>query len=681
MAARNQADQDGQTPRRLEPGWRLRKPAVVIGLIVAGGVAGSLGVAMWVEHDLRHTAHARFERRVERLATTARNQLEGSVLLLEAGRTAIESASVPPGQAIREFAETLDVGNARTPVRTLEYMSTDQLAARGDPAVRAALSRATASQQTGLAVPAVGVVQPQEGALLLVLPVRAPRASPPVSAGRREPSGFLLASVDPARLFEPAGISEQGIDMRLVAGSPPVTVYEASRGAEDVPAPQHAFDASRTFSFGGTPLTFVFAANRDAATGAAGPVALILVAGLAATVLSTLACYWASRRANGATGASDEVLNEARMMSVVRASSDAVITIDDAQRIVIFNPMAERVFGVSAMEAIGTTLDRFIPQRYREAHTKHVEQFGITGVSDRQMGRQRVLFGVRANGEEFPLEASISQIRDRMGKLYTVVLRDVTERVRAENALRQSREELADLSANLQKVREEEKTRIARELHDDLGQQLTALKMDLSAAERALRPANPDAPVDRHAAAQALRLLDGMRRLIDSTVASLRRIAADLRPVMLDDLGLLAAIDWLTNDFTQRYGIPAERRIDAGQTSFTREAATAIFRIVQEALNNVARHADATVVRVSLTTTGDHCLLKVEDDGRGAPADERRAQANPNAGTPRTFGLIGIRERARLLGGTVTIDTAKDHGFALTISFPLRAVQQEETLP
>src|SRR5262249_46207888 len=162
-----------------------------------------------------------------------------------------------------------------------------------------------------------------------------------------------------------------------------------------------------------------------------------------------------------AARAGDAVLNEARMMSIVHASSDAIITIDDTQRIVIFNPMAEHVFGVSAMEAMGTTLDRFIPTRYRDSHSGHVEQFGVTGASTRQMGRQRVLSGIRANGEEFPLEASISQIRDRVGKLYTVVLRDVTERVHAENALRQSRKELRELSANLQNLREEEKMRIA----------------------------------------------------------------------------------------------------------------------------------------------------------------------------------------------------------------------------
>src|SRR5580698_10296844 len=178
--------------------------------------------------------------------------------------------------------------------------------------------------------------------------------------------------------------------------------------------------------------------------------------------------------------------NEARMMAIIRASREAIITIDSNEVILMFNPMAEQLFGATAADAIGTSLNRFIPERFRAAHSHHVNQFGVAGISDRQMGKQRVLFGLRTNGQEFPIEASISQIEDRNGKLYTVMLRDVTERVQADNTLQASREELRALSANLQHVREEEKTRIARELHDDLGQQLTALKMELSSVEESL---------------------------------------------------------------------------------------------------------------------------------------------------------------------------------------------------
>ena len=397
-------------------------------------------------------------------------------------------------------------------------------------------------------------------------------------------------------------------------------------------------------------------------------VAALCVLALAGAVVGALG----AARASALALASPEARrDEARMMGIIRSSMEAIITIDEAQNIVIFNPTAERIFGVPAAQTIGTPLARFIPQRFRDMHAQHVALFGATGVSERQMGHQPVLYGLRANGEEFPLEASISQIREDAGKLYTVMLRDVTERVKAEDALRQSREELRRLSANLQNVREEEKTRIARELHDDLGQQLTALKMDLSALDHAL---NHSLAPPEHDAAVRLR---GMLRTIDSTVASLRRIAADLRPVMLDDLGLLPAIDWLANDFTNRYGIEVERRIEANDAAFTKDAATALFRIVQEALTNVARHADATVVDLTLHVASQHYVLRIADNGRGA--------ADPHAGASpaedKSFGLIGVRERAHMLGGAVQIDTAANDGFALTVTFPLQAVQQEHTHP
>jgi two-component system sensor kinase len=365
--------------------------------------------------------------------------------------------------------------------------------------------------------------------------------------------------------------------------------------------------------------------------------------------------------AEASTQSSQSGVSEARMMAIIRASKEAIITIDEHQRIVIFNPMAEQVFGCSVMDAVGAPLDRFIPERFRAAHARHVEQFGVTGVSDRQMGTQRVLWGLRANGEEFPLEASISQIPDGNTRLYTVMLRDITERVKAERAQRQAREELRELSANLQKVREEEKTRIARELHDDLGQQLTALKMDLASVEEAL---------DASAGAPVRPQLQSMRRLIDVTVASLRRIAADLRPVMLDDLGLIPAIEWLSNDFTNRHGIDVERHIDTGDARFTPAGATALFRIVQEALTNVARHADATRVTLSLHAENQNFVLRIADNGQGA----HRA-ADPAA---KSFGLLGVRERAHMLGGAVDIHTAHGKGFALTVTIPAQTVQLQE---
>ncbi|MGV2289376.1 CHASE domain-containing protein [Trinickia sp. YCB016] len=538
---------------------------------------------------------------------------------------------------------------------------------------RAALLRAADSARIALDIHAAPLENSGENQAnaSLYLPAyhEAPKDTP--ASRRAALTGFVFARIDLKYLIASIAAQEPHIDLRVTAASSGITLYPANEAAAEQADESPVFRHTDILRVGGESLTLGYAASTPSLIAGADDTAnAILGAGALAALMAAIAVFALLRKQSAAPvdagfAHSQSTLNEARMMAIIRSSMEAIITVDEAQRIVIFNPMAERVFGCSAMDAIGAPLDRFIPERFRAAHTKHVEQFGVTGVSDRQMGRQRVLFGLRANGEEFPIEASISQIRDATGKLYTVMLRDVTERVRAENELKASREELRDLSANLQNVREEEKTRIARELHDDLGQQLTALKMDLSAVEQTLarEPPAPPAVTTR---------LASMRRLIDATVASARRIAADLRPVMLDDLGLVPAIEWLANDFANRYGIEVERRIEPGDTVFTRNSATTIFRIVQEALTNVARHAEATRVSIVLAIEGNQCMLRIADNGRGAV--ERSARTDN-----KSFGLLGIRERAHMLGGTVAVETSERHGFAITVLLPLAAIQQEET--
>ena len=344
--------------------------------------------------------------------------------------------------------------------------------------------------------------------------------------------------------------------------------------------------------------------------------------------------------------------NEARLFGIIQAATEAIITIDEQQKIIIFNPMAEKLFRCSATEAIGTPLSRFIPERFRAAHGEQVTRFGATGISERQMGQQRPLFGLRADGEEFPIEASISQVRDKQGKLYTVMLRDITERKKAEADLQASRSELRQLSANIQSAREEEKTHIARELHDDLGQRLTALKMDLSLLEAGLSLENP-------------KLLDRVRTmhsLIDGTVTAVRRIAADLRPVMLDDLGLISAIEWLAHDFSSRYEIEVELELEQADLQFDSTMTTALFRMIQEALTNVARHAQASKVDICLKQENDQCIVRIYDNGKGMGTEAQRK--------PKSFGLLGMRERARIINGQLTIDSKAGRGTSVEIRVP-----------
>ncbi len=350
--------------------------------------------------------------------------------------------------------------------------------------------------------------------------------------------------------------------------------------------------------------------------------------------------------------------SDTRLSGIIDAAMEAIISVDDKQHIVMFNRAAENVFRCKAEDAIGSTLSRFIPERFRDAHHKHVERFGATGTSERRMGKQLALYGLRADCEEFPIEASISQIEQHGKKLYTVMLRDITQRKIAEQELEASRQQLRELAVNVQNAREEEKSRIARELHDDLGQQLTALKMDLSWLAHRLPNENTLAEK-----------IQSMQALTNTSVTSLRRIASDLRPTMLDDLGLAPAIEWLAHDFAQRTGVEAHLDITDHALRLTKDAETAIYRIVQESLTNVTRHARASNVFITMTQTENGFSLTIRDDGIGlAPGTTRKGKS---------FGLLGMKERVHVFGGTIYIGSQNDGGTTVEVVLPASVIQEE----
>jgi PAS domain S-box-containing protein len=338
----------------------------------------------------------------------------------------------------------------------------------------------------------------------------------------------------------------------------------------------------------------------------------------------------------------------ARLSGLLDSAMDGIITVDESQRIVLYNRAAERIFGWPADEALGQPLSKLMPERHRSAHAQHVQRFGATGDTSRRMGDNTVIYGRRADGEEFPLEASISQLQTADGRLFTVILRDVTERVQAQ-------QERTAFAAAAHAIREEEKTRVARELHDELAQSLTALKMDtiwvrdnVAASPAAVQPKLAD-----------------MLAMLDRAVASTRRIAADLRPLLLDDLGLAPAIEWLVSNFSQRSGVSTKLVVDE-ELELQEPYATAVFRIVQESLANVAKHAQASEATVSVERQGDTVALLVHDNGRGfSPAAPRK---------PHSLGLMGLRERAQLLKGSCKIESAPGQGTRVEVRIPLSEV-------
>ena len=230
--------------------------------------------------------------------------------------------------------------------------------------------------------------------------------------------------------------------------------------------------------------------------------------------------------------------------------------------------------------------------------------------------------------------------------------REIAERKAIEEDLRRAEERVRAFAAHIESVREDERTRLAREVHDELGQTLTGLKMDLSWLEKRL-PKEAETVADR---------MKSMLVLVDATIQSVRRISSALRPQVLDDVGLIGTLRWQAGEFQLRTGIRCNVDLPAEELVLDRARSTAAFRILQETLANVARHAGATRVDISLRMDTDHFILKIADNGRGLSEAELR--------DPKSLGLLGIRERAFLLGGGVDIEATGGKGTTVTLSIP-----------
>lgn len=551
-----------------------------------------------------------------------------------------------------------------------------------------------------------------------------------------------------------------------------------------------AFSFKSTFDIFGRVWTLRYEASPTFQASRADHQPFLLLAGGAFISLLLFGLTWLMSRAGATKLAMAEQVSarshesEKRYAGIFHSAMDAIITIDEKQHVLLFNPAAEQIFRCTAIQAIGAPLTRFIPERYRELHYRHVERFGATGVSDRQMGEQRDLLGLRDDGEEFPLEASISQTTQNGKMLYTVMLRDITSRKHAETALRNSEQrfrrlievspeaiyihqdekitfvnnatlalfgatgaeqligksiyslfqpglegsvrqtmeslltgvlptpileckivrfdgeirfvevavsvfmdagkhafqeimrdvtdrhlareelersysELRQMSVALETAQEEVRIRIARELHDDLGQHLTVLKMDMSSLKLKL---NSD-PSDPAVHASLLEDIERMDSLLNQTVQSTRRISADLRPQLLDDLGLATALEVLIKQVSRSSNINCSFSLDPDRLSIDQRLGTPLYRIAQEALNNIVKHAQATEVTLSLYRDATNCLiLEIRDNGKGIAPESRRKAA--------TFGLIGMRERVYALGGKIQIESQPGTGTKIRVSIP-----------
>ncbi len=266
----------------------------------------------------------------------------------------------------------------------------------------------------------------------------------------------------------------------------------------------------------------------------------------------------------------------------------------------------------------------------------------------------------RKDGDRIFTILSPKNIYDEEEKLKgrVSVLTDITDRRQAEKELHKSRELLRKLSLHLQTAREEESKRIAREIHDELGQQLTAIKMDISWLSNRIDP-------EVEGGKEFLKKMHSMSSLVDKTIQTVQKVTAELRPGLLDDLGLVPAIEWLAQEFENQTDIPCRIKLFCELVDIDPDCSTAIFRISQEALTNVARHAKATRVNISLKEDDGALVLKIRDNGKGIAADEVFA--------PSSLGLMGMRERIRPFGGELII-SGSPKGTTLTVTLPVDRV-------
>ena len=476
---------------------------------------------------------------------------------------------------------------------------------------------------------------------------------------------------------------------------------------------------------------------------------------------------------------------QAQLEGIIASAMDAIITVDEGERVVVFNRAAESMFLCQGADAIGQPLDRFIPERFRQTHHGHMSAFARTQATSRSMGRPDALLGLRANGEEFPFEASISHVRVDGKTLLTVILRDVTERKRAEEMLQASeaftravlnsllthvcvlnkdgvilktndawrefarqqadglfiigepakdyldlcrhtiaggtstgqailkgiedvlagdqpsfsaeyraalpeeerwflmrvtplkeskgvvishtdiservrmarsleqhilllgeqREELESLTGKLIQAQEQERKRIARELHDDFNQRLAALSVDLENMERA--SIAPPEPVARQLAV----IRDQVVRLSDD----LHDLAYKLHPSLLDHVGLEVAVRDHVAEFTKRTGLPVRFTAREVPRTLSPEIATNLFRVMQESLQNVSKHAQATEVTVRLSGSSKGIGVSVRDNGKGFDLESKEVRV-------KGLGLVSMQERARGLGGFLRIHSLARDG-------------------
>ncbi len=344
-------------------------------------------------------------------------------------------------------------------------------------------------------------------------------------------------------------------------------------------------------------------------------------------------------------------LSEERFRSVAQTASDAIITIDDRGSIVFWNQAAEKIFGYSADKAVGKPLTSMMPERFRKDHEKGLKRVVSTGQSS-IIGKTVEMIGRGKDGSDFSVELSLATWKTKEGVFFTGIVRDITERKQAEKQIRH-------LSRQLMGSMEEERKRLASDLHDEFGQAVTALYLGMEDLQNAL-------PEGLKVQKTRCKELIG---LIEKLGENIRNISSELRPDMLDHLGLIPTLEWYVEEFAKRrHGLQIDFQATGLKKRPDSEIEIVLYRILQEAVNNIVRHARAEHISILLTYSHPKLILTIKDDGVGFEQTENML---PWDGKKPGIGLVGMRERVGSVGGTIDIRSSKGKGTVIRAELPI----------